>query len=150
MIFGNIKDLEEYAFLEEDIRQCFYYARNNNLLSYENGSHEIDGDRIFVNIVEYETEEADQRFWEAHKKYLDIHLMLDGKEEIDLNFLKNMSEEEYVEKDDFLPMKGEKNSSVILSKDDFLICYPNDCHKTAIKVCDKEKIKKAIFKVRID
>lgn len=150
MIFGNIKNLEEYEFLEDSIKECFEYAKNNDLLAYEKGSHEIDGDRLFVNIVEYETIDADKRFWEAHKKYLDIHLMLDGEERIDLNFLNNMKEEAYVEKDDFVPSKGTRKSSVILEKDDFLICYPKDSHKTAINVEESQKIKKAIFKVKID
>ena len=28
------------------------------------GSHEIDGDRLFVNVVEYTTTTAEERFWE--------------------------------------------------------------------------------------
>ena len=54
-----------------------------------------------------------------------------------------------MEKDDFLPMEGEKNSSVILRDGDFLICYPGDGHRTAVAVDGPEQIKKAIFKVSI-
>ena len=58
---------------------------------------------------------------------------------------------EFVEKDDFLPMDGDKNSSVVLNKGDFLVCYPSDGHRTAVKAKDEpETIKKAIFKVKID
>ena len=104
---------------------------------------------MFVNIVEYTTTSAQERFWEAHKKYLDLHLMLDGSEQIDLNFIQNMSLKDFVEEDDFLPMDGDKNSSVILKAGDFLICYPSDGHRTAVAVDGPEKIKKAIFKVQI-
>lgn len=150
MIFGNIEDLRQYSYLEDSVKECFVYAKSHDLEDFETGSHTIDGDRLFVNIVEYETTTPDQRFWEAHKKYLDIHLMLDGKEKIDLNFLKNMDIKDYVEEDDFLSMDGNKNSSVILQAGDFLICYPKDCHMTAIEIEGSQKIKKAIFKVRID
>lgn len=150
MIFGNIEDLRQYSYLEDSIKECFVYAKSHDLKDFEKGSHTIDGDRLFVNIVEYETTTPDQRFWEAHKKYLDIHLMLDGKEKIDLNFLKNMDIKDYVKEDDFLSMDGDKNSSVILQAGDFLICYPQDCHMTAIEIEGSQKIKKAIFKVRID
>lgn len=149
MIFGNIENLDEYSFLEAKIAECFTYAKENDLLNYEKGSHAIDGERFFVNIVEYETTEAENRFWEAHKKYLDVHLMLNGEEQIDLNFLQNMVVKEFVEKDDFVPMNGEKNSSVILRNGDFLICYPQDGHRTAVRVQESQKIKKAIFKVLI-
>jgi len=144
-----MQNLEEYAFLEEQVKECFEYAKEHDLASYEKGSHEIDGDRLFVNIVEYDTVAAEERFWEAHKNYLDVHLMLHGTEQIDLNFIQNMDVKEFVPKDDFLPMDGEKNSSVILRDGDFLICYPGDGHRTAVAVNDSQKIKKAIFKVRI-
>ena len=51
MIFGNIQNLEEYPFLEEQIKECFAYAKEHELASYENGSHEIDGERLFVNVA---------------------------------------------------------------------------------------------------
>ncbi|MGL6107734.1 YhcH/YjgK/YiaL family protein [Romboutsia sp.] len=31
-------------------------------------------------IVEYETCNKEERFWESHKKYLDLHLVLKGCE----------------------------------------------------------------------
>lgn len=150
MVFGNINHLGEFSYLEKGVLECFEYAQEHDLLAYEKGSHPIDGERLFVNIVEYETTEAENRFWEAHKKYLDVHVMLQGEEQIDLNFIQNMSVKEFVDQDDFLPMDGEKNASVILRDGDFLICYPSDGHRTAVAVNEPAQIKKAIFKVRID
>lgn len=150
MLFGNINYIKEFPFLEKGIRECFAYAKNHDLLSFEKGSHPIDGERLFVNIVEYTTTNAEDRFWEAHKKYLDVHVMLRGEEQIDLNFIQNMGVKEFVEKDDFLPMDGEKNASVILRDGDFLICYPSDGHRTAVAVQEPAAIKKAIFKVLIE
>lgn len=149
MIFGNINNLKEFSFLEEKIKECFKYAKEHDLASYEKGGHEIDGERFFVNIVEYTTTTPQERFWEAHRKYLDVHVMIHGTEQIDLGFIQNMEQKEFVEKDDFLPLEGEKNGSVILRDGDFLICYPSDGHRTAIAVNDPEPIKKAIFKVLI-
>lgn len=149
MIFGNVRDLKDYAFLEEGIQKAFAYAASHDLLQYEKGSHPIDGDDLFVNIVEYETTTPENRFWEAHREYLDLHLMLQGPEQIDLGFIDNMSVKEYVPKDDFVPMDGEPNSHVVLEEGDFLICYPKDGHRTAVAVNGPAIIKKAIFKIRI-
>lgn len=149
MIFGNVEHLAELAFLPENVKKCFDYRQEHALLSYEKGSYEIDGDRLFVNVVEYRTTTPEKRFWEAHRDYLDVHVMLQGEEQIDLNFLHNMKTGEYVPQEDFVPMTGEKNSSVILRPGDFLICYPNDGHRTAVAVEAPEMIKKAIFKVKI-
>lgn len=149
MIFGNGNQLKTYSFLPEYLKECFTYAKTNDLLSFEKGSHAIDGERLFVNIVEYETTLAENRFWEAHRNYLDVHYMLDGEEQIDLNFIENMQQKDFVEAEDFLPMDGEPNSHVILNAGDFLICYPDDGHRTAVQTEEPQRIKKAIFKVRI-
>ena len=114
MIFGNIKDLDNYTYLDEKIQKCFQYAAKHDLLSYEKGRHDIDGDDLFVNIVEYETTTPEERFWEAHKYYLDLHFMLRGPEQIDGNFIQNMEQKDFVEKDDFLPLEGEPNNHVVL------------------------------------
>ena len=149
MIFGNVRNLEEYPFLEENIKKCFAYAKEHDLKSFDKGSYSIDGTRLFVNVVEYTTTTAENRFWEAHRQYLDVHLMLQGTEQIDLNFIQNMDVKEFVEKDDFVPMDGEKNASVVLKEGDFLICYPSDGHRTAVAADTPESIKKVIFKVHI-
>ena len=149
MIFGNINHLEEFGFLEDSVKKCFAYLKDHDLASYEKGTHEIDGERLFVNVVEYTTTAAENRFWEAHKDYLDVHVMLKGQEQIDVNFIQNMELKEYVKEDDFLPMEGEKNASVVLREGDFLVCYPSDGHRTAVQVEEPETIKKGIFKVVI-
>ena len=149
MIFGNMDHVEEFPYLEKGIKECFEYAKTHDLASFEKGSHEIDGDRLFVNIVEYTTTTPEERFWEAHKKYLDVHVMLRGTEQIDLNFIQNMKLNEFVEKDDFLPLEGPENAHVVLTDKDFLICYPKDGHRTAIAAGDPVVIKKAIFKIKI-
>ncbi len=149
MIYGNTAQLKDYEFLNEQLKECFAYVKEHDLASFEKGSHVIDGERLFVNIVEYTTTTARERFWEAHKKYLDVHVMLHGTEQIDIGFIQNMEQKEFVEKDDFLPLEGEKSGSVILRDGDFLICWPGDGHRTAVEVDGPETIKKAIFKVRI-
>lgn len=149
MIFGNIRNLNEYGFLDSRIQECFTYAKEHDLMTFEKGSHEIDGDRLFVNIAEYTTTTPEERFWEAHREYLDIHVMLDGPEQIDVNFIENMKEEEFQPEKDFLPLQGEANSHVVLNAGDFLVCFPHDAHRTAVKAGEPKAIKKAIFKVKI-
>lgn len=150
MIFGNVSDLATYEYLEDRLKECFQYAKENDLSNYETCCHKIHGDDLFVNIVEYETTSPENRFWEAHRDYLDLHFMLKGPEQIDVNFIQNMSVKEYVPADDFLPMDGPANGNVVLEEGDFLLCYPADAHRTAIAYEGKSvTIKKAIFKIKI-
>ena len=68
MVFGNIRDLKDYSWLEEEVLKCFKYAQEHDLMAYEKGSHEIDGDDLFVNIVEYETTTPQNRFLLCYPK----------------------------------------------------------------------------------
>lgn len=150
MIFGNINEQETYDFLPKAIKACFAYIKSHDLLSYTKGSHEIEGKQFFVNIEEYSTVKREDRFWEAHKQYIDVHVMLSGKECIDINFIENMQLGEYKAKNDFQALEGEAQASVnLLNFGDFLICYPQDAHRTAIAVDTPQPLKKAIFKVKL-
>ena len=102
MIFGNLKDLESYNYLPELVKKALKHALENNVIEYEAGSHEIDGDKLFLNRVNYTTKDKKDRFWEGHKKYIDVHVVFEGKERININFKENLKFKEYVEKDDFL------------------------------------------------
>lgn len=151
MIFGNLAFTNRYNFLNEKLQKCFSYIYSNDLRTFKNGVYHIDGDDIFVNIVEYTTTTPENRFWETHKTYIDIHFMLNGTEQIDLNFLQNMTEKQpYSEKEDMLILEGSKNTSVCLTENDFLICFPEDAHCTGVQVNKPKLIKKAIFKIKVD
>ncbi|EDS78392.1 conserved hypothetical protein [Clostridium botulinum C str. Eklund] len=150
MIYGNLNNKDTFKYLPKAILKIFDYAIENNLENFQLGKHEIDSDKIFVNIVQYDTTTVEKRFWEAHKRYLDVHVMLKGNERININFIDRLNKLEYIEKEDFVALQGDFKSSVVLEKNDFLICYPEDAHMTALIAEKSENVKKAIFKIDLD
>lgn len=149
MIYGNIEQRGSYQFLDEKVLACFDYVKNHDMLQMKPGMYEIDGERFYVNLSEYTTTVRGERFWEAHRRYLDVHVMLKGTETIDLGFIEKMQQGEYEPDKDFLPLNGEASATVTLHDGDFLVCVPQDAHMTAIMDKQPQKIKKAIFKVLI-
>ena len=149
MIYGNIHYKNQGTEVSDRVNACLIYALSHDLAEYEPGSYKIQGDDWFVNIVSYETTTPESRFWEAHREYLDVHLMIDGLEQIDLNFIDALEQMPYVDEEDFLPLVGEKKSSIVIENGDYLVCYPEDAHMTALQVREPVQIKKAIFKVKI-
>lgn len=81
--------------------------------------------RWWQTVCQYQIQQHRKNVSEAHKNYLDVHVMIHGNEQIDLNFIQNMELKDFV-KTDFLPMDGEKNSSVVLTDGDFLIYLSTD------------------------
>ena len=44
------------------------------------GKYEIDGDRLFLMVQEYQTKEMADSVWESHHDYVDVHCVLCGEE----------------------------------------------------------------------
>lgn len=133
----------------QGVQEVMDWAASHDLESLEKGTHEIDGDRLFVNIIEYTTTAPENRFWEAHRDYLDVHVPIKGTEQIDLNFISDMEQEPYQPEGDFLPLQGDKSASITMQPGSFLVCFPEDAHRTAVAVNEPEAVKKAVFKVKI-
>lgn len=125
------------------------YLKSHDLASMKKGHHPIHGDDFFVNIIEYTTTDEDHRIWEAHKSYLDIHVIASGIERIYHSFIENMETSKYHAQDDYLEIEGSKENIIDLSPNQLLVFYPEDTHKTGIKVKNNLPVKKGVFKIKI-
>ena len=107
-------------------------------------------DRIFCNLVKFVSKQEKECKYEAHKKYIDVHMIIEGKESIDVSFCDDMQIKSFDENRDFMELTGEEKATVnLINKGDFLICYPEDAHRTAIICQQSQTIKKAIFKIKL-
>ena len=147
------------------------YARNSGALAYR-GIHpnldlalehitpeflsgveyeriELSGSSVYATRFTYETIPEEESFFEAHRNYLDIHLMLEGSERVEIAPPETLTEFDRVEANDFYAYRGEGQYRLVLSPGDFLVVFPNDAHKIKMRVDGPETVTKAVFKVRI-
>jgi YhcH/YjgK/YiaL family protein len=147
MIYGNTKyQRRDY---EEQIKKCIAYAERERLIEKEPGNYEIDKDDLYVNVISYETAPMESKEWEAHKKYIDLHYVLVGKERMDLNFIDQMVQNPYNNENDFLILSGDKSVSVVIGSGEYVVCFPEDAHMPGIQVDQPQVVKKAIFKIKV-
>ncbi|NKZ27810.1 YhcH/YjgK/YiaL family protein [Vagococcus lutrae] len=125
------------------------YLKTHDLASMEKGTHFIEREDFFVNVIEYQTTDEANRIWEAHKDYLDIHVVVTGVEGIYHSFIDNMQVGDYHKNDDYLEITGNKENVIQLSPNQLLVLYPEDTHKTGVKVDKETFVKKGVFKVKI-
>ena len=71
----------------------------------KNGSHEIDGDDLFVNIVEYETTTPEKSFLGSTQAVSGSAFYAERSGTDRCELIDNMEQKEFVEKDDFLPLE---------------------------------------------
>ena len=150
MIYGSIHHEKTYAFLPPRIRQALAFAREHDLAALPTGRNEIAGDDVYVNIAHYTTGEREEKIWEAHRAYIDIHVLAEGTERIDVSLIECMEMGAHEKDKDFTPADGAVTSSTIMRPGDFLICFPEDVHRSGVKVDEAAPLKKGIFKVKVE
>lgn len=142
MIIDKINNLSLYLNLPKQIK--LFVGEHE----FKEGRNDIDGDKFFAIGLKYQTKEQSEGLWEAHRKYLDIHYIIEGEEIVYISHIDSMrASNDY--QDDYQLFEGEKTHEVFLQKGDFLILYPHEVHKTAIKKNMLSGVQKYVFKVLI-
>jgi biofilm protein TabA len=118
------------------------------------GKFEIQGQDIFCSISRYETLVPWECALEAHRKYVDIQIVLDGAESIDwypINVL-TIKDPYDNEKDvEFYNRMQDSWSRIDLCPGIFAVFFPSDAHMPRLMIGEFPKtIKKAVIKIRAD
>ena len=150
MIYGSIYHEKTYAFLPPRLIEALAFARSHDFAALPTGTKKIAGDDLYVNIARYTTGAAAEKIWEAHRTYIDIHVLAEGTESIDVSLIERMQTHPYEEERDYVPADGAVTQTTIMRPGDFLICYPEDVHRSGVKVDEPAPLKKGIFKVKVE
>ena len=97
----------------------------------------------------YETIPDAESFFEAHEKFLDIHMMLCGSERVEISAPADLEQFRSEPENDFFAYHGEGRHKLVLSPGDFLVVWPEDAHKIKMQLGDPETVTKAVFKIKI-
>lgn len=116
----------------------------------EPGRYDIHGDDLFAAVSRYDTQPNVERQFENHKKYIDLQIVLDGKEEIhwaDTASLKMVSEE-FSQGGDIAFYVGESMGYVLLGGDQCAILFEEDAHMPNVLHGKSENVLKVVFKIK--
>ncbi len=80
MIADSLKNYKSYLSICPHLEKAFDFILNNDLASFADGRHDIDGDNIFAMVSTPQLKRPEDAPVETHRRYLDIQLVLSGKE----------------------------------------------------------------------
>lgn len=106
----------------------------------------------YVGVQEYTTKARSEAKYEAHKKFIDIQMILSGKELIAVSPIEKMTiSDEYNEEKDFMLFHhNDECTDYVLEAGDFLILYPQDVHMPGVCVNEKSPVRKIVVKVPVE
>lgn len=152
MILGKINILKRYKGINRDLDFAIDYIVGANLNNIPYGIHYINGENFYINRMKYVAKNWNDCFFESHDNYLDIHIVLDGKEFIgytSIDDLSLMESEKYNPNNDLHKYYKEVVNPQLcrLEKDNFAIMFPEDAHLSQLMIND-EPVEKIIFKIK--
>jgi YhcH/YjgK/YiaL family protein len=151
MIFDKLTNANQYIKMNDKFKLAFDFLNNTDLKTIEDGSYEILGKEIYANVQSLQTKPIEEKKWEVHRKYIDIQLVVSGKEKMGYGILDDFREVTvpYSDEKDVEFLDGSEYNFVDVKAGNFVIFYPTDVHAPMLAVDEVEDIKKVIVKIAI-
>ena len=148
MILDKLENIHLYKNIPQQVVDFVNLIDKNAPLGKQ-----ILSDEIYVNIEQYSTKLQESAMFEAHDKYIDIQILLDGKESIYLADRTNLDV-----KIPYNPAKDivfYSNSiadypKINLDGSNFVMIFPHEAHAPQVSVGNNsEKVLKVVVKIKI-
>ena len=148
MIIDRLRNVALYGALPENIRGGLAFLAEHDLTRAEPGKVEIDGERLFAIIQEYDTKPPGTGKWEAHRRYWDLQYMVRGTEHLLYAPVDQLRAGEYVPEKDFLPLEGD-GDRITLRQGMVAVLSPQDAHMPGMAIGPSEQVRKVVVKVAV-
>lgn len=150
MVLDRLANYSLYTGSHPLFKKAFDFLMNPDFDRLDLGKHSVEGDDLFVILMEYDTKGMEECKMESHKKYIDIQYMMRGEEQIGIALLNGHHPSiAYNESNDVIFYENEFDTQLTLSQGQFAIFFPHDLHMPCIKTVRVSKVKKAVFKIRV-
>lgn len=147
MIYDLISNIGNYKGISKHLDKAIEFIMETDLQGLPLGRTEIDGNHVFINVMEANTKDAIELNFEVHKKYMDIQIDLIGTEMIQIATRPIDEVETYNEGKDIGFFKAEADTSCVMGPGRFIVCMADELHKPGIQVGSNTAIKKCVVKV---
>ena len=151
MIYDRFENLHLYGRPDERLHRALVYARDV-ACTVADGRTDIDGDRLYASVATYETGSREERRFEAHRKYVDVQVLLEGEEAIDVSLDKNLPViEGYDEKRDVMFLAPpQRFASLSMHPGFFAVFFPHDIHRPGCHQLRMRRVRKIVMKVAVE
>lgn len=149
MLIDTILHTSAYDRLDAGLREAIQFLQSADLARLTCGRHPIDGDRLYAVVSEYRTKLREEGRWEAHRRYLDVHVIASGIEAIGYAAAGALETVEEEPERDLVWLRG-SGDIITLLPGEFLVVWPGEGHMPGLAIGEPEVVKKVVVKVLDD
>jgi len=150
MILDNIQNLKRYKLPATD--KILKFILEHDCLRLPNEQINIDGDKLFVRVMEYIPKAVNPKGFEIHKIYADLQYVVDGVELMRIAPADSLSPKgSYDAKGDYQFFKATKAiTDLVVRAKEFAFFYPHEAHSPSCLYKNHTKpVKKLVFKIKV-
>ena len=149
MILDRIEQIERYKILNPHFSAAFAFLQQAELSELPCGKHDIDGDNVFAIVDKATARPREQARLEAHRKYIDIQVVLSGSDEMGWKnrAICKIPDGEYDSDSDVEFFADAPDAWIPVSAGSFAIFFPDDTHAPLI---GSGELHKVVVKVMIN
>jgi YhcH/YjgK/YiaL family protein len=149
MILDRFPQAERYAPLHPGFAQAFAFLKRADLRQLPLAKYAIDGDRVYATIARSAGRTRQEAKLEAHRKYIDIQVVLDGVDQMGWKSIADCrrSEGPYDEEKDVELLADAPDAWIDVGPGTFTIFYPEDAHAPLVGTGE---IYKVVVKVAVE
>jgi YhcH/YjgK/YiaL family protein len=148
VVIDDLQNAAQYHALGVRFEKGLRWLADNDVAAMAPERYDIDGDDVFVMVQEYDSKPKADGFWEAHRQYADIQLVVSGAEHMGYAQTAALKAGDYDDSRDFLPLDGD-GLFIEMRAGTFMILWPQDAHMPGMAIDVSSPVKKAVVKVRL-
>lgn len=145
MIIDSLSQIGRYRGLSSRLDAAIAFLQTADLDALPTGRTDIDGNFLYL-IKSHTVLVRDTMLWEAHKQYIDIQIILHGRERFGGG---SCSFGTYDESNDFYPCQDVEEFQFSLSAGQFAVFFPMEPHSPGNYSSKGEASTKCIIKVAV-
>ncbi len=151
MIVDTMDHIEQLRSISPLASKAIDWLQSTDLSALDEGTYELCGRDLYVSVQERDTKPADEVIWEAHRLYLDIQVVIQGRELMGYCPVGCLtSSVPYNEAKDIEFYAGAAESLCLINEGMFAVFLPQDAHMPNITAgTGAEHGKKLVVKVRL-
>lgn len=152
MIVTTLSDVSRYARIDANLGLALKWLASAAWANLQPGEHNIRARKIYAIMQEYNTKEDSQCTFESHRLYIDIQMILAGREIIQVVSKSLLTiQDSYREDIEFYEVPAENRSQSLLMRPfDLAIFFPEDAHRPCMQAdSESESVRKLVIKVAL-
>lgn len=147
MIIDSIRNIMKYEALLPNLKAGMEAVRG--LTKLETGRYEFPGGYFMVQ--KGATRPIEEGTFEAHRKYIDVQILMEGSEEVAWEDIRNLvTMVPYNSEKDAQRLTGNKEHVMKITKDMFYAAFPEDGHQPVAHTKDEQSFTKIVMKLPVE